>query len=451
MNSFKPYAMAALCLLAVPLPSFADVGTAGNADTAGAAGAQAPVESSFTLNELIALGLHSNRDLQTARYAVEIGSARLTQSAARANPRLEIGAGSDLLFGNEGEYNASIGISQDFPVTDRIARQKEVARVDLAIARQEVADAERRLAGEIAADVYRLLVVERQIQSRTELIALESSLARTTQARFKAAEVSELDVNAVQLDLQQQEQARRLLQSQRQSLLAALNTRLGRSARAPLSIEELLPETEAMPALEQLQAMALETRPDLRGTLLAADRADAAKALAKAERWGDWNAGVAVTQDQLVVDGAPPQSASQAIQFNLSIPLPLFSGNQGQIAEAEASRGQASSRAEAMRLSIASEISIAWNEASSMQHQLGQYRESLFPVSARSVKLAQKGYAEGLATMAEVLQAQRQQTDLNSAYLDTLDQFLQALVRLRTAVGDYPRAPASVDTEHKDS
>jgi outer membrane protein TolC len=135
----------------------------------------------------------------------------------------------------------------------------------------------------------------------------------------------------------------------------------------------------------------------------------------------------------------------------VSITLPLFSGNQGRIAEAEASRGQAGSRAEAMRQSIASEISIAWNEASGTQQQLGQYRESLFPVSARSVKLAQKGYAEGLVTMAEVLQAQRQQADLDAAYLDTLDQFLQALVRLRTAAGDYLRAPAGVDTEQKDS
>ena len=85
-----------------------------------------------------------------------------------------------------------------------------------------------------------------------------------------------------------------------------------------------------------------------------------------------------------------------------------------------------------------------------IQQQLGQYRQSLFPVSARSVQLAQNGYADGLASILEVLQAQRQQADLNAAYLNTLDQFLQALARLHTAVGDYTAAPATPDTDHKD-
>jgi outer membrane protein TolC len=53
------------------------------------------------------------------------------------------------------------------------------------------------------------------------------------------------------------------------------------------------------------------------------------------------------------------------------------------------------------------------------------------------VRLAQQGYRQGLIPVFDVVQAQRQQAELNSAYLAMLDQYLQALVRLHTAVGDY--------------
>ena len=437
----------ALCLLTLPVVTLADAVIAGPL----APGAVTTVADSYTLHQLIEQARRNNRDLQAARFAVDVARTRLTQAGARPNPHLELGARSDFLFRNEGEYGTSIGISQQFPVTDRISRQQDVAQADIAVAQAEVADAERRLAGEIAADVYHLLVLDRQIQSKADLITLEDKLARTTRARYKAAEVSELDVNAVQLGQQQLEQERRLLQSQRQTLLTGLNTRLGRPAGATLSIAEPLPETEALPPLEQLQTKGLSAREDLHSAQLDSDRARAAKALAMSQRWEDWNAGVAVTQDQAVIDGAPSQPNSHAIQVSVSIPLPLFNKNQGQIAEAEASGDQARAHADALRLAIAGEISSAWDEASSIQQQLGQYRQSLFPVSARSVQLAQKGYADGLASILEVLQAQRQQADLNAAYLNTLDQFLQALVRLHTAVGDYISAPANPDTDHKDS
>ena len=68
---------------------------------------------------------------------------------------------------------------------------------------------------------------------------------------------------------------------------------------------------------------------------------------------------------------------------------------------------------------------------------LAQFGESTRPISERSVRLARQGYQQGLIPIFEVVQAQRQQAELDKANLGTLDQFLQALVRLHTAVGDY--------------
>ena len=208
----------------------------------------ADAPAALDLRQLIALAQRDNKELQAARYAIDIGQARLLQAGLRDNPTLDLSTKTDVLFGNDGEYGHAIAISQSFPIAGRLLRQKDVARVDVALAEAEVAEAERRLAGEVASDAYRWLVLDRQIAARTRLIDVEATLLRTTQERFKAAEVSELDVNTVRLDRERLIQERALLVNQRETVHVALNTRLGRPASAALTVSEPIPTGIALPS-----------------------------------------------------------------------------------------------------------------------------------------------------------------------------------------------------------
>ena len=396
------------------------------------------------LNQLIALAERDNKDLHAARYAIDVARARLLQAGVRANPRLDLAARSDFLFNNDGEYAISAAISQEFPVAGRILRQKDVARVDIALAETEVANAQRRIAEDIAGKVYRLLVSEQQVGTLDSLIGVDEKLAQTTRNRFRAAEVSELDVNTVQIDMQRLMLERSLLQSERQTLTAALNTLIGRAPTTPLDVAGPLPATDAVPDLQQLQRRALQQRPDFQGALLSVDRAAAEKALARAQRWQDWTVGLELAQEKQVVFGAPPQGTDRAIGVSVSIPLPLFNKSQGLIAEADANREQALARVDALRLGILAEVAGAHAEATRLQVLLQQFGKSMLPISERSVRLARQGYDMGLIPVFDVVQAQRQLGELNKSYLSTLDQFVQAVVRLHAAAGDY--APLSPDT-----
>lgn len=394
----------------------------------------------MTLPQAVDIAVQSNKDLQAARYAVEQARARLLQAGLPPNPRLDIAARNDLLFGNKGEYTASVGISQQFPVAGRIARQKEVARVDVALALAEIRQAELKLAGDVTSGFYRVLALNRQIEVRERLIDADQKLVLGTRNRFKAAEVSELDVNAAQLELQRLTQERALLLSQRMTQLAQLNQLLGRSATQALALDDTLPSSEALPSLADQQRQALAVRPDLRFALLNADRARADQALARAQRWEDWTVGVGLEQGRQVIDGAPPQASSRALGLSLSIPLPLLNKNQGRIAEAAAAGNQADARIEALKLSISNEVASAYAEAQRLQQAVSAYQGSMLALSARNVRLAQQGYNQGLISIVEVVQAQRQQGELNMAYLNTLDQYLQSLARLRIATGEYVRS-----------
>ena len=391
----------------------------------------------LSLSQAIDTAMHNNRDLQAARYIVESARARLLQAGLPSNPRLNLGGSNDFLFQNAGEYIASVGISQKFPVAGRIARQKDVARVDIALSLSEISQAERNLAAEVAKRFYQALVLDRQIQVRDRLISIDQDLVRVSRDRFRVAEVSELDVNTAQLELQRLEQERALLLNQRAQKWTQLNQLLGRHAGTPLSLDDVLPAIPTLPPLSDELDRSLALRPDLQAALLSADRAQADLALAKAQRWEDWTIGVGLEQGRRVIEGAPPQPSDRLLGLSLSIPLPLLNKNQGRIAEAATAETQAHVRIEALKLSIANEVTSAYSEVERLRAAVQQYEDGMLKLSDRNVRLAQQGYDMGQTPILSVVQAQRQQSDLHIAYQNVLGQYLQALVALHTAVGDY--------------
>jgi cobalt-zinc-cadmium efflux system outer membrane protein len=122
---------------------------------------------------------------------------------------------------------------------------------------------------------------------------------------------------------------------------------------------------------------------------------------------------------------------------SLSIPLPLVNQNQGRIAETAAAGTRADARIEALKLSISNEVASVYAEAERLQQVIAEYQRNMLPVTERNVRLAQQGYNQGLVSIVEVVQAQRQQGELNGTYLNTLDQYLQAQMRLNTAAASY--------------
>jgi cobalt-zinc-cadmium efflux system outer membrane protein len=398
----------------------------------------------LTLTQLIDIAVENNKELHAARQVEAQARARLLQAGLYPNPRLDTATRNEPTFNFGGEYSASAGISQQFPIAGRIARQKDVARVEIDLALEEIREAELKLAGEVATGFYRILALNRQIAARDQMMAVNRKLLAVTRNRFKAGEVSELDVNTAQLEVQKLDQERVLAANDRSKQLGELNQLLGRSAAQPLAIDDTMPAINVLPNLVAQQRQALERRPELRSAILTARRAGADMGLARAERWEDWTVGLGVERSRIAVDGLPRQVSSNAVALSLSIPLPLLNQNQGKIAEAGSKRTQAEVRIAGLELSIANQVENLLAELARFQQILVQYQRNTLPIGKRNVEIAQQGYSKGQNSIVEVVQAQRQFGELTISYLNTLDQYLQALGKLRTATADYikPVAPA---------
>ena len=392
--------------------------------------------SAVTLPQCIHIALEYNKDLQAAQVNVAIAKARLIQAKQWPNPSLNFSNNDDKLFKDQGEYTRSVGFSEKFPIAHRIARQKEVARVDVVLALTEIADAKRRLAGTVASLFYQLVVIDKRLHLLSQQLAVDRTLVQATQARFKVAEVSELDVNTAQLQYQNRLQQQRILTSQRVAQLAQFNALLGRPASMPLIIQDSVPSRQDLLNLRQEQRLALTLRPDLQATWLREHRAEADQALARAQRFEDWTIGIAVQQDRLAIDELPPQSSDRTLTVTLAIPLPIVNTYRGRIKEAQAAGIQANLTGQALQLRILNEVAGAYAQVLTLQNTLQHFNTSLLSLSRRNVQLAQYAYHQGQIALFEVVQAQRQQSDLQASYIDALNQYLQASVRLKTVVGN---------------
>ena len=407
----------------------------------------AALAQGLTLEQAMREALVRNQDLHAARRAVDAARGRLEQAGLWPNPRLVLSNDTGGPFNNAGEYTRSLGISQDFPITGRIGRAQDVARVDVARALAEVNEAERRLLGEVAASFYGVVTLDQKIGLRDRLIGIDESLVNTTRARQKAGEVSELDVNTAELELQRLRQERTVLSGERRAALAKLAALMGLPPGATPMLDGTPPPVTRLWSLRRLTAQALSERPDLRLLALTADRAQAERALARSSAWEDWNLSLGVQQDKRVIVGAPPQPADKALMLSLSIPLPLFNRNQGAIAAATANEARAREQLVALRLRIENRLAGKYAQMIRLLAALDAYTRNTLPLSRRNAELARNAYRQGQVSIVEVIQAERQENELNTAYTDALGQYLGALAALNTTADTW----ASLMTHPVDS
>ncbi len=416
----------------------------------GAAQAAAPDDShAITASEAAAEALRANADLRAAHAAIDVARARLVQAGLWPNPELVLSGAGDFAFRDEGEQRIGVNVAQRFPIAGRLARARDVARVDVAAALAEARDFERTLIGDVQRVALRILSLDHAIATWGAILAPARELTHASRARFEAAEASEADVNLLAVQLAGFEQEKHLLELERGVEAIRLNHLLQREVDTPVilsgSIEDPLVDATAV---RQIAAGATERRPDLSAVRLLGDRARAELRLARAEVWEDWSFGVGVDSEKQVFANQPSidpigTKRDEFLRFDLSVPLPLWNRNQGRVGAALAEERRATARLAALENAVAAEVAADSARVVEVSRIERHYRESALPLSRRNVVLLDRGYREGLAPITALVQAEQQLADAALRHARLLGELRQAEVDLETAAAASPLlAPA---------
>ena len=402
------------------------------------------VESRVTAVSAAEEALRASPDLAAAYAAIDAARGRLLQAGLWPNPALTLAGRSDFAFRNEGERVLGVDLAQRFPIAGRLARAQEVARVDVALALAEAREFERALIGDVQRTVYGLVALDLAIASRASVIRTAEQLVHAATRRRQAAEVSDADVNLLEIELARFEQEKRRLELDRGVAAVRLNQLLFRRANSPVEVSTKLDESafDASQTAEEL-AKAGARRPDLEGLRLESDRARAEAQLARAESWEDWTVGAGYESDRQVFRNEPSvdpigTKQDEFLGLALNVPLPLWNRNQGRVAEAHANERRARARLAARERAVEAEIEAARRRATELSRVAREYEESLLPRAQRNVELLERAYRQGLVAITTLVQAEQQLADTVLRRAETLGELRQAEVDLETAAAASP-------------
>ncbi|PTX99845.1 hypothetical protein DB346_18725 [Verrucomicrobia bacterium LW23] len=390
--------------------------------------------------------------LIAARMRIEEARGRFQGAGRLSNPSLGVELKHDRKFE---EGTLTLSLDQSFPITSRLRLERVLSHKAIAAAELEVLDAERKLIAEAQTAAVRLLYLARQRQLRTQQAEVSASLAEFAVKRAQMGEISPLDAAQAQVDSQRILLEINQLEVERVAIAGELRLKLGSASATPLTISGTLPAPGAMqtaPSQRVTRAAPLGgamygplppaprgaplNRPDYQRARLAEESAKTEVDLARAKKWEDVTAGI-MLEGERARDEPEGLERNIYMGFRLSIPLPLWNQNRGEILEKEAGARRAVLETRALESEIVNEAAQARAEMAANARLANETRTTLLPLVQKQAERLEESYKKGEVEMLIVLRSREQRLALESAILDATRNYHLARIRYDSATGRY--------------
>ena len=417
---FVPLAVMAL---AVP-PAFSQTAAGSNpSPIRHTAAAAAEPAGPLDLRSALALALRFNPGLSSASREREASDAAVLQAGAWPNPVFDAQV-EDLRRGNR---TTTLQLSQPIELGG-----KRAARVTAAErARDQAASALLARRSELRASVitlfFELLAAQERLRLAQDSVGLAETATRAAANRVAAGKVSPLEESrarvaeaGIRVELLQAEGA---LRSARQQLAALWGNPSPRFTQADGALDRLPADAAAADVEGRLSAA-----PVLRQARLEVERRQALSDLEQARRVPDVT--VSLGAKRVPADEGMGSSRNQVV-VGLSVPLPIFDTNRGNVAEALSREEKARDELAAAELQLGADAARATERLRSARATALTLQRDALPGAEAAHKAAARGFELGKFSFLEALDAQRTLFQVRNQHL--------------LAVADAHRAAAELD------
>ena len=406
---FVPLAVMAL---AVP-PAFSqtDAGSNPSPLLRQAAARTAEPAGPLDLRSAIALAQRANPGLSSAAREQEASDAAVLQAGAWPNPVLEAQV-EDLRRGNR---TTTLLLSQPVELGG-----KRAARVTAAErARDQAASALLARRSELRASTITLffdvLAAQERVRLMQDSLGLAQAATRAAANRVAAGKVPPLEETrsrvaeaGIRVELQQAEGA---LRSARRQLAALWGNPDPRFTQAQGAVDRLPPL-----ALAQDVERRLAAAPMLRQARLEVERRQALSQLEQARRVPDVT--VSLGAKRVPADeGMGSSNGRNQVVVGVSVPLPIFDTNRGNVAEALSREEKARDDLAAAELQLGADVAQAAERLRSARAAAETLQRDALPGAEAAYKAAAKGFELGKFSFLEALDAQRTHFQVRNQYL----------------------------------
>ena len=399
-----------------------------------------PVQGTSS-DDLVRRALASNGELAAARIEIERARARVRQAGLRPNPTLDLEQTTGRFTASPGERETSIGVAVPIEISGKRRRRSELAQAELEAVEAEVADRERRLAGEVRANYAEALAALRELETTENLNQLDLQTTRFVQARVNEGESAPLELNLLRVEVDRLRSRRALVEGRLAAAFLRIQVLAGLPPADPLRLREDL-GTLVLPAppvsSEAAVDIALRNRPDLRLARLQEEVAQAGLNLARSTSAPDVTAFTRYTLSHSSFNETPVGPISdrdKLFTFGVSIGIPIFNRNQGAKAEASAAISQARTRREFLEAVVRSEVQSAYARYEAARAAVNTFEQGVIARSNDNIRVIRAAYELGQFSITELLNEQRRLVDSQREFTEALSERYRALADLQSAIG----------------
>jgi cobalt-zinc-cadmium efflux system outer membrane protein len=376
----------------------------------------------LTLQSALALATGTNSELSAARHEIQAVEGAVRQAGLLPNPSLSI----ERVDTRRDTRETTLQLSQPLELGGKRHARMQAAERGLDSATAELAVKQAQVRADVIAAYFAVLAAQEQLRLAREADELAQRVAAATGRRVVAGKVSPVEetrarvaASSVQLELMRASSA---LATARKRLAGLWGNTAPRFERADGSMDS----PPALPDVATLQQR-LATSPAM---TLARSQLGRSQALAQVElarRAPDITLNVGGKRSEEL-------GRTQAV-FGVSLPLPLFDRNQGNVLESARRVDKARDELAATALRLDAELSQASEEFELARRQAHALRNDIVPGAQSAYDAASTGFEYGKFGFIDVLDAQRTLLQAKSQYLETLAQAHRAMAAIDRILG----------------
>jgi outer membrane protein, heavy metal efflux system len=388
----------------------------------------------ITLDEGIQMALQHNHSLLAARTTIQQSEAQEITANLRPNPTLfadweylplqnTTGTFADYL---NDSTEGDIGLSYLFERGKKRQHRLQAAEDATAVTRSQVADNERSLTFQVATLFVNVQLAQSTLELAQQDLKSFQKTVEISEFQHKSGNISENDYLKIKLQLLQFESDVQQALLSKVQALSDLRQLLGyESVSRDYDVKGAFDYQPLTVALDDLQTKAIENRPDLRAARQGVTAANSQLLLAKANGKVDVTAGANYSH----VGGI------SAVSINVSVPLPIFDRNQGEIARTGFAITQAQQQQLFASGQVMTDVKDAYEGLQTNDILVQLYRSGYLDVAQRSRDISEYAYRRGAASLLDFLDAERSYRATQLAYRQSLASYLLAFEQVREAVG----------------
>jgi outer membrane protein, heavy metal efflux system len=375
----------------------------------------------LTFAAALELAAARNLGLEAARRQRAIREAQVRIAGQWANPEVSFEVTQD-------SPHENLSFGYPFEIGGQRGRRIAVAKEELALADLDVRTEMRTLRRNLRQAFYGVIAADERLRLATEVVDLVERTRQAAQARFEEGAAPRLEVLAADLGLARSQADVDLARSARTSALADLNAVLNQPPGQAVAVTGELGDAPPPPDFARAMELAAATN----GDLLSAEREAAIETrrvdLLRAER----------IPTPTITYGLPmnaPDEFTIGQSLGIAMTIPLFTRNQGELAQSQAMIDQLGAKRAAARRVVESQVFAAIARIDGQRKQLESYRTRIIPAAVELAALAEESYKMGRTPVLALLEAQRALRDVRRDYLQALLEFQAALADLEEVIG----------------